>query len=131
MSRLVQVVMLMLLVAGCTLSLAATTLDRAQRPATPAVATAVDSVPSVNLVDIDRQVRPMELDLSTFTLERPGLPDGQFTIPPEGGYSPMSASLSRPNFQPRRDPMTTPEPGSLVLLASGLLSGVYFVRRRK
>jgi hypothetical protein len=133
MRNFVQVVFLMLLVVGCSIALSASTLDRAQLPTSAVTVTkAADLNRVVNLADLVRVSRPEAQDISGFVCcDRPTEPiSGQFTIPTGGGTVPMLTNLSRPVSLPR-SPVSAPEPGSLVLLAYGLLSGAYFVRRRR
>lgn len=126
MRKTVQFALLFTVIAS-TLSLSATVLDRL--PATPEVAT-VTSAPDFGG---GRDFRP---EVVPFTLDRPSA-SPSFVIGNGDSSGAMFVNLDRPQFYSRSQgtgpnaPVGTPEPGSLALLASGLLSGVYFVRRRK
>ncbi len=149
---------LLFLVAACTLSLSATTVDRPQ--ASAAVATAPDfgSFAAGDTFDIERPSTTPDLSgyqadrLTVVSLDRPHYksqllnskpntlvgrpsqtPDVSFETGGSSGFT--FVNLDRPHYNLRsqdpKAPAPTPEPGSLALLASGLLSGLYFVRRRK
>lgn len=136
MRKAVQFVALFIVIAS-TLSLSATVLDRPTANPQFVIVGTFSSAPDFAPTSLVRDFRP---DNRTFTpdlcCDRPTQTGFTGTESPFTGE--MLVNLDRPQFNSRftfpqnpNAPSSAPEPGSVALLASGLLTGVYFVRRRK
>ena len=127
---------LMLFVIACTVSLSASVLER---PGTSSqTSETVTSTTDFRSVGLFREFRG---DTRTFTpalcCDRP-TQDGNIGSETGGVDTNMTITLDRPHFSSRfttnglgNAPTPAPEPGSLMLLASGLLSGACFLRRHR
>lgn len=122
-----SVLFAVLFTLASTLSLSATVL---QRPSAMAEVATFTSAP-----DFTSGAREFRAESVSLNLDRPGA-NANFLSGNGGlGNGGMFVNLDRPQFfsriQGNASVPATPEPGSLALLASGLLSGMYFIRRRK